>query len=112
MFSQRKAFMSIQRLKLTGAARSILRDVKPLQAAPVSLSRWLSLSIIWAASIGRRYHGKEIDIQEADETQSSESQNGDRSGSGPNRDSGGRSPTTEGAGQRGCACVQRQARRR
>ena len=40
----------------------------------------LSLSIIWAASIGRRYDGKEIDIQEGDETQSSEGQNGARSG--------------------------------
>jgi hypothetical protein len=32
----------------------------------------LSVSIIWAASIGGMYDGKEIDIQESDEKQSSE----------------------------------------
>jgi hypothetical protein len=38
----------------------------------------LSLSIIWAASIGRRYDGKERDIQEGDEAQSREGHNGAR----------------------------------
>jgi hypothetical protein len=38
------------------------------------------LFIIGAASIGRRHHGKEIDIQDGDESQSSEGQNGARTG--------------------------------
>ena len=43
------------------------------------LSLVLSLSIITAVSIGRTYPGKEIDIQEGNETQGSEGENGARS---------------------------------
>jgi hypothetical protein len=54
--------------------------VKVFPGGPGSLAWALSLSIIWAASIGRKYHGKEFDIQEGDETQSSERQGGARAG--------------------------------
>jgi hypothetical protein len=37
----------------------------------------LFLSIIWAASNGRRHHGKEIDIQDGGETQSTEGESND-----------------------------------
>src|SRR5262249_30437970 len=59
-----------------------------------ALNLALSLSVIWAASIGRRNDGKEIDIQEDDEPQSSEGQTGPRSGYEHDHDSGRNPPTT------------------
>jgi hypothetical protein len=43
-----------------------------LTGAPPLLSFFVLLSIIWAASTGRRHHGKETGNQEGDETQSAE----------------------------------------
>src|SRR5262245_10767436 len=67
--------------------RRITRSLERTRAGDDALRRprrsvlSLSLSVIWAASIGRRNHGKEIDTHDPDETQNREGQIGPRSGS-------------------------------
>ena len=68
--------------KITGAERGRATAVADADALGRPRRSVLSLSLIvnWAASIGRRNHGKEIDIHDDNETQNREGQIGPRSG--------------------------------